>query len=59
MTDLEIHDFFEIVKIDEGENQWAKEFEQLAIKPADEPAEQDLAGSLTLRGQSPRQVPSL
>ena len=36
MPTEEMNDFFEVVKIDEGENQWTKEFEQLDVRPADE-----------------------
>ena len=46
MTTEGIDDFFEAVKIDEGENQWAKEFEQLAIRPADELADPGPRGKL-------------
>ena len=46
MTAEKIKEFFEVVKIDEGENQWAKEFEQLTIKTADELADPGLRGKL-------------
>ena len=51
MVTREIDDFFPEVRLDEGENQWAKEFEQLAIKPADELADPAPRGKLVLTPQ--------
>ena len=39
MTTEEITNFIEVAKFDEGENRWAKEFEQFAIRPGDELAD--------------------
>ena len=36
MSADEANDFFPIVKLDEGENQWASELEQGITRPADE-----------------------
>ena len=41
MSSLEINDFFPMVKLDEGENQWANELEQGITRPSEE-----LAGRL-------------
>ena len=46
MWEDEANDFFPIVKLDEGENQWASEFEQGIARPADELADPGLRGGL-------------
>ena len=48
MTTEEMNDFFAIVKIDEGEHQWTKEFEQLDVRPVDELADPGPRGRLDL-----------
>ena len=36
MSEDEANDFFPVVKLDEGENQWASELEKGVTRPADE-----------------------
>ena len=48
MMTEEMNDFFADVKIDEGENQWTREFDQLEIRPADELADPGASGKLDL-----------
>ena len=48
MSTEEMNDFLAVVKIDEGENQWTRDVDELDIWPADELADPGPRGKLDL-----------